>query len=459
MPEIGGSAGRGAAFDRDWTKGSIFRNLLSLSWPMMVTESAYIVTTIDMIWVGRLGTAAIAGMGIAFIVVMLVMAALLGIIVGVRAMVARFVGAGDIAGANHVARQSLVVGAAYGVVMTPAGILFAEPILTLFGVEADVLTEGVAYLRVFSISWVPMSLWFTMLYGMQAAGDVVHPMRIEIGIRSVHVALCPFLVLGWWVFPRLGVSGAALANVVADSLGMLLGWWVLFGGRTRLRLTLRGFRLAPDIIWRIVKIGIPACVMSLQGAFGSLVLMWLMVPFGTVAVASHALVQRVHMVLFLPNFGLSMGAAVLVGQNLGAGQPGRAERNGWLAAGFAQCIMLAGAVVILLWAESIIGIFNTEPTLVKMASAFLRIAAVGYLVMGLSSVLGQSISGAGDTLPPMLIGLLTMWGVQLPLAFLLPRLTDLGVYGVRWAMVTSVVVGATAIITYFRLGRWKRKEV
>jgi Na+-driven multidrug efflux pump len=154
-----------------------------------------------------------------------------------------------------------------------------------------------------------------------------------------------------------------------------------------------------------------------------------------------------------------MGAAVLVGQNLGAGQPGRAERNAWLAAGFAQCIMLAGAVVLLLWAESIIGIFNTEPTLVKMASTFLRIAAAGYLVMGLSSVLGQSISGAGDTLPPMLIGLVTMWVVQLPLAFLLPRLTDLGVYGVRWAMVASVVVGATAIITYFRLGRWKRKEV
>jgi Na+-driven multidrug efflux pump len=165
------------------------------------------------------------------------------------------------------------------------------------------------------------------------------------------------------------------------------------------------------------------------------------------------------MILHLPVFGLGTGAGVLVGQNLGAGQPERAERSGWTAVGLVEGFAVICLVVILIWAEKIVGIFSTEPGLVEVASTFMRIAVAGFLVLGFAGVLQNCISGAGDTLPTMLVSLVTMWVVQLPLAFFLPRVTNLGMYGVRWAMVAGIAVGAVALTTYFRLGRWKRKKI
>ncbi|MFC2071753.1 MATE family efflux transporter [Chloroflexota bacterium] len=449
-----------SSLKKDWVKGSIVRNLWLLSWPLIVHESFYMVTHFfDMVWVGRLGATSIAGVGVASMIAMLVEAAIRGLVMGARAMVARFIGAGDSIGANHVARQAFIISAVYGAVVTAIGVIFAEPILKLFGLEADVIAEGVAYMRIMFVGCISMALWLAAYGIIQASGDTVTVMKITVFVRSVWVVLDPFLIFGWWLFPRLGVVGAATASVISQTLAISLALWALFRGRTRLRLTLRGFRPDPNMMWRIAKIGIPAAVMSLQRAFGQLVLTRFMVPFGTLAVAAHSLVHRVQMILNIPSVALGRGAGVLVGQNLGAGQPERAERSGWLAVGFVEALTLIGSVAVLLWAESIIRIFNTEPSLVQLASIFLRIAAAGYLALGFTSVLQQAISVAGDTIPPMLISLAMIWMVQLPLAFLLPRVTELGVYGVRWAIVAGLVVGAVAYITYFRLGRWKRKKV
>lgn len=445
---------------RDWTKGSIFRNLLSLSWPMMIHESFYMVgQVVDMIWVGKLGSASIAGVGIASITAMIAESAMMGLIVGMTAMIARFVGAGDVNGANHVAKQAFVISFLYGAVVTAIAVPLAKPIFGLFGLEANVAAEGTAYMRTLFGGAMAMSFWITSLSIMRASGDSVTPMRISIFVRCIHVLLVPFLIFGWWIFPRMGVSGAALSNVIAQTLGMSISLWILFSGRTRLQLTLSNFRVDLRIIWRIVKIGIPAGVMGVQRSFGDLALVWLLVPFGTLAVAAHSLYQRVLMVLFLPSWALGMGSGVLVGQNLGARQPGRAERTGWMATGFVEVFILIASIAILLWAEGVIHIFTNEPGLVEIGSAFLRIATAGFLVAGLITVLQQSISGAGDTLPPMIFGLVMVWAVQLPLAYFLPQATTLGVYGVRWAIVAGMLVGAVAYTTYFRLGRWKRKMV
>jgi len=426
----------------------------------MVHESFYMVgQVVDMIWVGRLGPAAIAGIGIASITAMISESAMMGLIVGMTAMIARFMGAGDARGANHVARQAFIISFAYGAVATVIVVPFAKPILSLFGLEDAVVIEGVAYMRTLFAGSLAMSFWFMGLSIMRASGDSVTPMRISIFVRCIHVLLDPFLIFGWWVFPRMGVSGAALSNVVAQTLGMSISLWILFSGRTRLRLTLSNFRVDLSTIWRIVRIGIPAGVMSVQRSFGNLILAWLLVPFGTLAIAAHSLYQRVLMVLFLPSWALGMGSGVLVGQNLGARQPERAQRTGWLATGIVEAIMLVASVAILLWAEGIIRIFTTEPDLVEIASVFLRIATAGFIVAGLVTVLQQSISGAGDTMPPMIIGLVTVWVVQLPLAYFLPQVTTLGMYGVRWAIVAGMIVGAVAYAIYFRLGRWKRKRV
>ena len=460
MEEVRGSPGTGTLPVRDWTKGSTIWNLLQLSWPMIVTEGFFMVgTTIDIIWVGRLGAAAIAGVGLAFMVFILVASAKMGLIMGVRAMIARFVGAGDTAGANHVARQAFVISAVYAIVTTALGVCFAEPLLSLFGLEADVVAEGAVYMRIMFAGWVVMSFWMMAYSIMQASGDSITPMKITILFKLFHVALCPFMVLGWWVFPRMGVSGAAMSFIISQSLGLILALWVLFTGRSWLRLTFREFRLDLDIIWRIVKIGIPASVMGIQRTIGNLVLMWFMVPFGTLAVAAHTLCQRIELILVLPSMGLSVGSSVLVGQNLGAQQPDRAEKSGWLATGLAEAFLAICSLAILLWAENITRIFSTDPALVEITSSFLRIAAAGYLVLGFTVVLQHCISGAGDTMPAMVFSLVICWVVQLPLAFLLPQYTNLGVYGVRWAIVVGIFVGSIAFIIYFKLGRWKRKVV
>lgn len=445
---------------RDWTKGSIIGNLWSLGWPMIAGGSLDMLgPTIDMIWVGKLGAASVAGVGVSGMLVMLVQSMLMGLYMGLRAMVARFIGSGDAKGANHVAQQSLIINIAYSVTMAAIGIFFARPILILMGMEPDVVTQGAPYLRIQFVGMVTMSFRRMTEATMQASGDSFKPMLIAIFYRLFHLILCPFLIFGWWVFPSLGTSGAAITGVLSQGLGATLGMWFLFSGRTRLRLTLRNYRFDPAIIWRLVKLSLPASVTAMERNLGNLVLMWFMTPFGTLAVAGHTINQRLEMFVHTPAMGLGQAAGVLAGQNLGARQPARAERTGWLGAGLLSGIMIIISTVMLLWAEKGVRIFTSDPDLVVLASSFLRIAATGYLIMGVTATFQQCITGAGDTLIPMAIMLLNMWVIQVPLAYFLPKVTNLGVFGVRWAIVAGSVSAATIYTTYFRLGRWKYKRV
>ena len=452
--------GRGASFDRDWTKGSIIGNLWSLSWPMTVSSTIMTLgPTIDMIWVGKLGTAAIAGVGVSGIAIMLVMGLIMGLFTGLRAMVARFVGAGDEPGANHVAQQAFVIGASFSIVTAVIGIFLAEKILSLFGLEADVVVEGAAYMRMQLIGMVTMSGAMIAQSIMQASGDTMTPMKISIATRIVHVILCPFLIFGWWLFPRMGVTGAALTGIISQGGGGVIALWILFSGRTRLRITLRNFRIDGDIIWRMVKIGIPASVTGMERSLADFLLVRFIAPFGTFAVAAHSLCQRVDGFIHMPAMGMGQAAGVLAAQNLGAQQPERAERTGWLAAALYTVVMIIGSVVIWFWAESIVRIFNPEPGLVEIAGVFLRIQIVHYMVFGVVITLLNCLNGVGDTVIPMITTLVTLWGVQIPLAYFLPKVTNLGVYGVRWGIVIAIVMRAITYSVYFKLGRWKRKEV
>ena len=446
--------------ERDWTEGSIIRNLLALSWPLMISQGLNMIgPTIDMIWVGKLGAASIAGVGVAGMVVMFMMSAMMGLAVGTRAMVARFMGANDAEGANNAARQAFVVGACFAAVMGTIGIYFSEQILILLRMESEIVAEGAAYMRIMFVGAAAMTFRMLAEGIMQSSGDTITPMRISILFRAFHTALCPFLVFGLWVFPRLGVSGAALTNVLSQTLGLVLGIWILLSGRTRLHLTLSNFRLDPNMIWRIVRIGIPAAIIGMQMGLIHIVMMSFMVPFGTVAVAAHILGQRLEMFIITLIMGLGMGAGVLAGQNLGAGQPERAERTGWLAFGIAEVIMVLASGAILIWAEYIVSIFNTDPPLVALAGTFMRIAAVGYFVLASIAIFKHLLGGAGDTVPAMIFEVGHLWVVMLPLAFLLPGFHNLGVYGIRWAIVIGVYAGAAAYLIYFQMGRWKLKSV
>jgi Na+-driven multidrug efflux pump len=209
----------------------------------------------------------------------------------------------------------------------------------------------------------------------------------------------------------------------------------------------------------MIRVGLPASVMGMQANLGQFILMSVVAPFGTLAVAAHSLNQRIENIIFMPSWGLGVAAGVLVGQNLGAKEPARAQKTGWLAAGMVEGFILLCSAAILIWAEVFVRIFSSDPGVVSIGATFLRIATAGYMVMGLAVVLQQCISGSGDTMPPMLVSISTMWLIQLPLAYFLSRFTGLEVYGVRWAIVGGMVAGAIAYTLYFRFGRWKRKVV
>jgi putative MATE family efflux protein len=460
MSDSTNSPGKKPALQRDLTQGSIVKNLLQLSWPMIVMEATYMISQIwDMLWVGKAGgSSSIAALGISNLIMMLVSTVDMTLISGARAMISRFIGARDYESARKVAGQTFVMAVIWGLIVTVFGLALLKNILGVFGFEEAVITESVIFLRIFFAGWVSLELLIMGLYIIQSTGDSFNPMLIEISVRVVHLILCPLLVMGIG-FPAMGIAGAALANISAQSLGAVAGLWILFTGRTRIKLSLRDFRLNADMIWREIKIGFWSMITMLQYNASMLIITKILAPFGTQALAADRIVGNIQGFVITPNIGLGGGVAVLVGQNLGAKQPERAVKSTWLGAAILEGFMLVCGIAILIWAENIIILFDNDPQLVTIGAAFLRIAVAGYMVMGVNSALQNCITGSGDTLPNMLINFGMIWLIQIPLTYYLANHTALGVYGIRWAMVISVFTGAIAYFLYFQSGRWKHKKV
>jgi len=414
---------------------------------------------IDMIWVGRLGPAAVAGVGIASGAITVANAAMTGLVWGVRAVVARYVGGRDWEGANHATRQAFIILGVSSVIVAVAGILLTNPILSLFQVETDVLAAGSVYLRIQFIGIVTMALRLITEGTMQASGDAMTPMKIGLIFRAVHVALCPTLVFGLGHFPQMGVAGAALTNVISQALGGIMGLWVLFTGRTGLRLSLHNFSVDLKMIGRMLRIGLPNLLTGTQHFFCVLLLTWLISPFGTLAVAAHTLWQRLDQVLVTMGMGIGASAGVLGAQNLGASKPERAVKSGWMAAGLDMVVMGIGSISFLLFADKMVGIFTSDQNLINLSATFLHISSASYLLLGLNLVFMQYLVGIGDTLNSLIMELVRAWAVQIVLAFVLSRYTSLGVYGVRWSMVAGFAFGGLIFTLYFRLGRWKRRTL
>ena len=451
---------KSTAAGRDWTKGKILNNLVSLAWPMMIGSMLNTLgPVVDMIWVGKLGTASVAGVGVATILVQLLDMLKMGLDQGTRAIIARLAGAGDSRGATNAALQGYVITIGFAAIVGTLGVIFASPIMTLMGLSPEVVARGAPYMRIQFIGILIMGLVRQNEGTMYASGDTLIPMRISIIYRLFHIVLDPFLIFGWWIFPRLETSGAAYANLISQGLGAGIGLWVLINGYSRLHLNFRGFRPDVDMIWRIVKIGVPASITGIERNFGQLAITWFVVPFGTVAVAAHSVIQRVEQFVQMPGQGLGQASGIMAAQSLGAKQPERAEKTGWLGATLYSGVMVITAIVLWFWAENIIRIFNSEPELVRIAATFIRIQILGYIINGYAVVLQQCLTTTGDTVVPAAVVLFSIFAVQIPLAFFLTRYTDLGVYGTRWAIVSSTIVSAAAYAIYFRLGKWKQKKL
>jgi len=226
-----------------------------------------------------------------------------------------------------------------------------------------------------------------------------------------------------------------------------------------LQITLRNFSFDRNIIWRMTKVGIPASLSGIHMNIGNIVFIWFIDDFGTFALAGHALVSRLDMVVLMPALGLGSAAGILAAQNLGAGQPDRSVRTAWTAIGWFTAIMFILSVVILVWAEPVARLFNAEAGMIAMASNFLRIQTVTYMFNGLMIVMMSCLNAVGVTIVAMIVDVTTMWGIRVPLAVLLPKVGNLGVYGVRWALVADTVFSAFVFIAYFVRGTWKHKKI
>jgi len=450
----------GSAPRRDWTQGKLFHNLVSLAWPIIISSALNnIGTTIDMIWVGRLGASSVAGVGVAGMLVALLDAVKMGLDMGTRAMIARFIGSGDMKGANRVALQGYVVTIAFAATVGTLGFFFAGPILKVMGLAPDVVAQSTTYLRIQFIGILTMGLVRQNEGTMQSSGDTVSPMKVAVAYRLFHIVLCPFLVFGWWIFPQLGVTGAALTGIISASLGAALGLWILVSGKTRLTLKFRGFQPDFNMIWRVIRVGIPASITGMERTFGQLVMTGFVVPFGTLAVAAHSLTQQIDQFINIAGSGVGQASGILAGQNLGAGKAEKAAKSGWLGIIIFTSIMAAGSLVLWFWGRNIIAIFTKDSGVLDIGVIFVRIQIITYLFLGCSAVLQQCLNGVGDTITTMIVVLVSMFALQVPTAYLLSNYTSVGVYGTRWAIATGTVAMAVVYVTYFRIGRWKRKKV
>ena len=450
----------GGMVHRDWTQGSIVKNLLQISWPMIVTQMLMMLgPTIDMIWVGKLGNVAVAAVGVGGSVVMLAVCLMMGLNMGTLALISRAFGGKDYETAQRAAQQAFAITAIYSITMAVIGRFFAEKIMSLVTTDPEVIRLGAIYLRIEFIGGLTIAFRMLMDIIMQASGDTMNPMWISLVYRAVHIALCPFLVFGWWVFPELGISGAAYTGIIAQGLGIVLGLMVLLSGKSHLKLSFRKFRIDMSMIWRIIRVGLPASISDVQRNLSQFFIQIFIASFGTAALAAHNIAQRLEMFCLVPAMALGMGAGVLVGQNLGAKKPERAEKSVWTAVLVIEAFIIVLCVSLFIWAKPVVHLFNDDPALEASAVVFIRISLVGFLAIGFVFVLMSSIQAAGDTVPAMIINIAGIWGISMPLAYFLPRYTDWGVDSIRWALAASIIATAVALVIYFRIGRWKKRKV
>jgi putative MATE family efflux protein len=377
----------------------------------------------------------------------------------VTALVARRIGAGDTDAAAAVAGQTIWVGLASAGVIAVFGIAFADDILRLMGGGPEVVATGAGYTRLMLGGSVTILLLFLLNAIFRGAGNAALAMRVLWLANGVNIVLCPSFIYGVGPFPELGVTGAAVATNIGRGIGVLYALYYLTGNRGRISLELRHMRIASGVLARLLRVSAGGVLQFVIATSSYIVLMRVVAQYGSAAVAGYTIGIRVIMFTFLPAWGLSNAAATLVGQNLGAGEPERAERSVWVTAKYNVIFLVAIALLFITFAEQIIGIFTAEPEVLAYGAACLRIISYGYGFYAVGLIVVQAFNGAGDTDTPTWLNLLCFWVIQLPLAYGLAEWLAYGPHGVFWAAAISEAMLAVVAVVIFRRGTWKLKVV
>jgi putative MATE family efflux protein len=445
---------------RDLTTGSIHRNIWTLAVPMILEMATQSVTQIvDTYWVGKLGSAALAAVTLSITLRWVINSLATGLGIGGMAVVARRIGAHDKAQADHATLQAVLLAIFVSLVLGALGILVAEPVLRILGADADVLTMGVLYLRILFGGLFTLVLVFVINSLLRGAGEARLALWVLVLSQGLTIVLEPLLVFGWGPFPALGVGGSAWASVLGFGAGMLFQMAILLSGRARIAISLRHPWPDLPLMWHIVKIALPSTIQMTLRSTSRLAILAIIGLYGTFATAGFGVANRILLIALIPGFGLGNATATLVGQNLGALQPRRAERSAWWVTAYNASLLAAFALVFFAFAGPLVAFFDPMPEVVKIGTEFLRIVAPSLIFSAVGVVLARGFDGAGNTVPAMFVNLLTLWGMEVPLSYGLSQWTGLGISGVWVGRALANVANGLFFAFWFRLGRWKKREV
>ncbi|NIJ55775.1 MATE family efflux transporter [Dyadobacter arcticus] len=446
--------------EESFTEGSINRAIFLLSVPMileMVMESLFAV--VDIFFVSKVSTEAVATVGLTESVITLMYSVAIGLSTAATATIARRIGEGNPAQARHAIGQVILISLAISSVIAVVGTVLAGDILRLMGADDKVIATGTNFARIQFLSSPVVVLLYSLSGALRGAGSPATAMRSLIIANGFNMVLGPILIFGIGPFPELGVTGAAIATAIGRSIGVSYQLFSLTRVNKMLGLVWEDLRPNPETIRVILKVAAGGTVQFLIGSASWIFLTRILSEFGSDVVAGYTIAIRVIMFTLLPAWGLANAAATLVGQNLGAEKPERAEASVWKCA-FYNFIFLVGlSVFMFLGAETIVSWFSTNAKVVETGKTALRVLCLGYGFYAYGMVVIQSLNGAGDTKTPTVLNLICFWTIQIPAAYLLAIILDLGPIGVFAAVPIAESALASLGIWRFRLGGWKAVKV
>jgi putative MATE family efflux protein len=441
----------------DYTQGDLGRATILLAVPMvmeMVLESVFAVT--DIFFVGKLGPAAIATVGLTESMLTIIYTLAMGLGIGATATVARRIGEKDADGAAETAVQAVALGLVVSIVLGTAGVLLAPTLLAVMGAQPEVIATGTMYTRVMLGGEASIIMLFLVNAIFRGAGDAAIAMRTLWLANAINIVLVPLFVFGVGPFPRLGVTGAAVATTIGRGIGALYALSRLFHRDSRVRVRRHHLVLKPAVMARLVSLSASGTLQVLIGSASWILLVRIVSGFGSNAVAGYTIGVRVLIFALLPSWGLSNAAATMVGQSLGARDPERAERAVWLAGRYNAIFLGTLGVLFLVFAPAITGWFSQEPEVRRIASTALRIMSCGFLFYAYGMVLTSAFNGAGDTWTPTLINLAVFWCWEIPLAWTLAHPVGWGPEGAFYAVTIAFSTLAVVSAIVFRRGKWKK---
>ncbi|WP_299135991.1 MATE family efflux transporter [uncultured Tenacibaculum sp.] len=445
---------------QDFTQGSIKKAVFMLAIPMileMLMESIFAL--VDIIYVSRVSVNAVATVGLTESVLTLVYAVAIGLSMAATALIARRTGEKDSVGANQTAVQVIFLGIGISILISILGIVYPKEILALMGGEPNLIEEGFGYTRVLLGGNITVMLLFLINAIFRGAGNASIAMWTLILSNGLNIILDPIFIFGLGPIPAYGVEGAAIATTIGRGVAVITQLLILFYGKGKIKLVIKDLVLNIALIFNIIKVSLGGIGQFIIGTSSWVFLMRIMSEFGSEVLAGYTISIRIMMFTLMPAWGMSNAAATLVGQNLGANKPDRAEKSVWITSKYCAYFMGIVSVVYILFASTFLEWFSNNPEVVSNGALCLQVIAAGYIAYAYGMVVIQSFNGSGDTKTPTLINFVCFWLFQLPFAYLMAITFDFGPQGVFWAITLAEVLIAIIGILLFKKGKWKTVKV